>query len=56
MYTSNTELEIWLPKVAHRPIYLNLPLTLENNSHTWGNLGLSSNIFLRVRVILVKSV
>lgn len=56
MCTSNTELEIWLPKVAHRPIYLNLSLTLENKSHTWGNLGLSLNIFLWVRVILGKSV
>lgn len=56
MCTSNTESEIWLPKVTHRPIYLNLSLTLENNSRTWGNLGLSLNIFLRVRVILGKSV
>lgn len=56
MCTSDIESEIWLPKVAHRPIYFNLSLTLENNSHTWGNLGLSLNIFLRIRVILGKSV
>lgn len=56
MCTSNTGSEIWLPRLPHLPIYLNLSLTLENDSHTWGNLGLSLNIFLRVRVTLGKSV